>query len=89
MEGSARLAYTVKTVDFEKGRAEVAVAGSLKTKTRIPEQELAALVKGKKEGSVIELFKTRRELASFNLAFFPPWRSKAPSDPSKIRFRVE
>ena len=89
VEGSARLAYTVKTVDFEKGRAEVAVAGSLKTKTRIPEQELAALVKGKKEGSVIELFKTRRELASFNLAFFPPWRSKAPSDPSKIRFRVE
>lgn len=89
VEGSARLEYAVKSVDFEKGRAEVALSGSLKTMTRIPEQELAALIKGKKEGSVIEFFKTRRELASFNLAFFPPWRSKAPSDPAKIRFRVE
>lgn len=89
VEGSARLEYAVKSVDFEKGRAEVALSGSLKTMTRIPEQELAALIKGKKEGSVIEFFKTRRELASFNLTFFPPWRSKAPSDPAKIRFRVE
>lgn len=89
VEGSARLTYTVKNIDFERGRAEVVIAGNLKTKTRIPDRELATIISGKKEGSVIELFKARKELASFNLAFFPPWRSKAPSDPAKIRIRVE
>ncbi len=89
VEGSVKIEYGVKSADFAKGRAEVALSGSLKTKTKIPEQELALIIKGKKEGSVIEFLKTRRELASFSIAFFPPWRSKAPSDPSKIRFRVE
>lgn len=89
VEGSARLSYAVRSIDFEKGRAEAALTGNFKTKAKVPEAELAALIKGKKEGSVIEAFKARRELASFSLAFFPPWRSKAPNDPAKIRFRVE
>ena len=89
VEGSARLSYVVERVDFEKGRADIVISGSFKTKAKVEEQELAAVIKGKKEGSLIEAFKARKELASFSLAFFPPWRSKAPSDPAKIRFRVE
>lgn len=87
--GSARLSYAVRSVDFEKGKAEVALGGKLNIKAKIPERELAALISGKKEGSVRELFKQRRELARFRLSFFPPWRSTTPKDLEKIRFRVE
>ncbi|OHA07919.1 MAG: hypothetical protein A3B34_02730 [Candidatus Sungbacteria bacterium RIFCSPLOWO2_01_FULL_54_21] len=89
ISGSARLSYTIRTVDFEKGKAEVMIGGDLKIKHTIPEKELASLIAGKKEGTAAELFKTRQEVASFRLSFFPPWRATAPADPAKIRFRVE
>ena len=87
--GSARLSYGVRSINFEKGKAEATVGGDLRTKAKIPEQELAILIAGKKEGSVAEIFKKRPELESFALSFFPPWRSTVPADPDKIRFRVE
>lgn len=87
--GSARLTYTVRKVDFDKGKAEVTVGGDLKIKAKISERELAGLIAGKKESMAAELFKARSELSSFRMSFFPPWRSTAPSDPAKITFRVE
>lgn len=87
--GSARLSYDVRSINFEKGKAEVTIGGILKTKAKIPENELASLIAGKKEGSAGELFKKRAELAGFTFSLFPPWRSTIPADTAKIRFRVE
>lgn len=87
--GSARLSYAVKSIDFEKGRAEVEIGGGMRIRAKISERELAALIVGKKEGSAAELLKARQELASFRLSFFPPWRAAAPKDPAKIRIRAE
>ena len=88
IDGSASLEYQVKTVDFEKGRAEVVVRGNLKARAVVPEKELAEFIKNKKEGSLVEVLKNRNELASFSVAFFPPWLLKAPSDSLKIKFRI-
>lgn len=86
MDGSANLQYQIRSVDFEKGRAEAVVRGSLKAKAVVSEKELAEAIKNKKEGSMAEILKNRNELAAFSLAFFPPWLSKAPSNPLKIKF---
>lgn len=89
VEGSARLSYDARGADFEKGKAEVIVSGELKTKAKIPDQELALLAAGRKEGSIAEIFKARPEIASFRISLFPPWRATAPGDPSRIRIRAE
>lgn len=86
VDGSASLQYQIKTVDFEKGRAEVVVRGSLKAKAVVLEKELAEAIKNKKEGSIAEVLKGRNELAAFSMAFFPPWLFKAPPDLLKIKF---
>ncbi len=86
VENSFRIEYRPRTVEYEKKRAQLTVRGDVKVKMKIPREELAALLKGKKEGSIIEILKGRGELASFNVAFFPPWLFSAPKDPSKIYF---
>ncbi len=80
--------YQVRSVDFEKGRATLALKGNIKTKAKVPESELVSLLKGKKEGSIIELLKDRPELASFRLTFFPFWLSKAPNSEDKIKLQI-
>ena len=89
IRSSASFSYQVSTVDFDKGRAVVALGGSIKTKAVLPHEEIAASVVGKKEGSMIEVLKNRGDLSAFKISFFPPWISKAPSDASKVRISVE
>ncbi len=89
VEGSEAPEYGVRTIDFELGRADAVIRGSAKTKSVIPENEFAALITSKKAGSISDLLKSRSEVDSFTLSFFPPWRSSAPSDPAKIHFVVE
>jgi len=87
--GSMNLQYQVRNINFDKGKAEIMIRGALKTKRLFSEQELAELLKGKKEGSLLEVLKTRSELASFSVSFFPPWIFRAPADAAKIKFVVE
>ncbi len=89
VDGSADLQYHSRSIDFDKGRAEMTISGSVKIKAVVRGEELAALVAGKKSGSIADALHSRPELANFALAFFPPWRASAPSDPSRIRFRQE
>lgn len=87
--GSETPEYGVRTIDFELGRADVVIGGSVKTKSVIPEDELASLVTRKGSGSINDLLKSRPEVGSFTLSFFPPWRASAPDDPAKIHFVVQ
>lgn len=89
MDGSARMTYQARNVDFTKGRADVTVSGTVKATTLISHTELASLVAGKKQNSISELLRGRPEVSTFTLSFFPPWRSSAPADTGKIRFVVE
>lgn len=89
MEGSASFSYQVSSVDFDKGKAALALLGSINSKYVLPQEEVTASVLGKKEGSMIEVLKNRKDLASFRISFFPPWISKAPQDASKIRIFIE
>lgn len=89
VESSARMTYRARNVDFIKGKADVAVSGTVETKAIVNRAELASLVAGKKQGSITELLRGRPEVNSFTLLFFPPWRSSAPGDTAKIRFVVE
>lgn len=89
VEGSARLSYRTRSVNFDQGKAEIVVSGNLKTKAVVHEDELASLVAGKNKNSIREVLQKRHELAGFDLSFFPPWRSSAPSNAAHIRFRVE
>ncbi|MBI3420724.1 MAG: hypothetical protein HY006_01550 [Candidatus Sungbacteria bacterium] len=84
VDGSSNLRYTPRSVNLESGRANVVVQGSLKTKRVVVPEELADLIKGKKEGSAKELLKAHDAVAAFNLSFFPPWLSKIPQNSGKV-----
>lgn len=81
--------YRVRSIDFQKGKAEVALTGEVKTKPVISLEEFAGLLSGKKEGSIITALQNRAELAAFHLSFFPPWLFSAPGDPAKIKLTIE
>lgn len=87
--GSAALTYQIRAIDFEKGRADILVDGEMKIKSVIPGAELAGILQGKKEGTLIEALKNRPDIASFRLSFFPPWIASAPSDLQKIKVITE
>lgn len=89
MEETADFTYQIRTADYEKGKAAMLVNGTIKSKAVIPEKEIIMLVKGEKEGSIIEKLKARSELAQFSVSIFPPWRANAPADESKIHFVVQ
>lgn len=89
VDGSARLAYRARSIDFAKGRADVAISGSVQIKAVINRDQLASLVAGKKEGSIGDLLRGRPDLAAFTLSIFPPWRSSAPGDTEKINLVLE
>ena len=89
VDGSARLEYRVRSADFKTGRADIVIRGSFRVRSVIAPGELAVLISGKKQGSATDLLRARPEIASASLSFFPPWRSQAPGDPSKIRIRLE
>ncbi|MFY9463375.1 MAG: hypothetical protein WAP52_04300, partial [Candidatus Sungiibacteriota bacterium] len=87
--GSAQLQYRTRSINFDKGRADMTISGNVKTKAVVHRDALAALVAGKKGGSIADVLRGRPELVSFNLSFFPPWRASAPSDVAKIHFQPE
>lgn len=89
VDGSSALRYHARSIDFDKGRADMTIEGSIRTKAIVNQAELAALVAGKKSGSIADTLRARPEIARFTLSLFPPWRSSAPSDPAKIHFRSE
>lgn len=89
VDKTAVFRYQIRSVDYENGKATLTVNGSIKSKSTIPESEIRMLVKGKKEGSIAEVLKSRQEVAQFSISIFPPWRSSAPDDESKIRIIVE
>jgi len=87
--GSANLSYHARTIDFTKGRADVVVNGTVQARAVISQDQLVALVAGKKQGSISDALKSRPELKDYTLSLFPPWRSSVPGDTGKIRFVVE
>lgn len=89
IEESEELNYQVRVTDFVKKRGELIVRGSFKAVPIIQQQELAALIKSKKEGSILEILKGRKEVADFAVSFFPPWLFKAPGDTDKIKVIIK
>lgn len=89
LEGSAALTYRVSSVDYKKGTAEAVIDGEFKTRRAIDDKELKDLIKGATKESIVTLLKQQENISQFSLKFFPPWRSKAPSNPEKIRIVVE
>lgn len=89
VDGSFVIDYTVQEFDNTNGKANVVLEGSMKTKRVIFENDLAFLVRGRNEASIIEVLKSRDELIDFNIAFFPPWLFSAPDDEKKVKFIVE
>lgn len=86
VEDSANLNFSIRGVDFSRGRADLTVQGGLKTKNSWSAEEFAQMLKGKKEGSMANFLKNQNEFAEFKISFFPPWLSTASSNPQKIRF---
>lgn len=85
----AALEYQVSSIDFDAGRADVIIRGSVKTKIVIQEAVFGSVIAGKKQGSILEILKNRSELSGFSMTIFPPWRASAPRDPSRIRFIIQ
>lgn len=89
IEGSGLVEYQVGQVDFLRGTAGVFLQGAMKARAVIPNQEIVALVRGKKEGSLKEFLKNRKDVASFAVSFFPPWILKSPGESNKIKVIID
>ena len=89
IEKSVDFRYQIKNANYDKKIADITMNGSIKTKRIISSDELAALVAGKKEGSMIEALKQRRDIATFRVAFFPPWLFYAPRNTRQIMITIE
>ena len=89
VDGFSHLQYRVRSVDFDKGRVDMTIAGTVKTRAVVHGDELVALIAGKKVGSIEDILRNRHELESINLSFFPPWRASAPGNPAKIHVIIE
>ena len=86
---SVVLDYSVKNIDFIKGRATILVNGNARVKSLVNEEEVKNLVRNKKEGSIVETIKKQDSISSFRISFFPPWLFKAPADSEKIKIVIE
>jgi hypothetical protein len=82
---SVNFEYIAKQLSFDKGKAEVAIKGSVKSRRVVHTDELRNLMAGKKEGSVAELLRSRSEIATFRIRLFPPWIGSVPENTAKIR----
>jgi len=92
IDGSLNLTYAVRTLNFERGRADALIQGSVKTKqllTQTQAEELARALSGKKQGSVREFFNSRSDVVLSSVSIFPPWRSALPSHAERIRIVEE
>ncbi|MDP3770053.1 MAG: hypothetical protein Q8R40_03905 [bacterium] len=89
MQKSADVRYRIKEANYEKKSASVEVSGTIKTKKVISLAELTNMIRSKKEGSLIEVLKQRREIATFKVSFFPPWIFSAPDNTRNIHIIVE
>ncbi len=89
IDTSADFHYQIKNANYEKKIADVNMNGSIKTKRIIATQDIANLAAGKKEGSLIEALKGRKEIGTFRLAFFPPWIFSAPANSSHVNVVIE
>lgn len=89
VDESAELDYRIRSGDLKFGRVEVAVAGKVKIEDIIPRDLLAQELRGKKEGTIAEILKSRIDIAGFRLSFFPPWRASSPNDAGKIKLVVD
>lgn len=81
--------FSIKNADFEKGRASVVLQGNAVLKAVISSELLAAELAGKKEGTIIDALRLRKDIASFKLTYFPPWLFRTPADSQKIKIYVE
>lgn len=92
VDNSVSLTYAVHTLNFDHGRADVVMQGSVKTKqplTQTQADDLAIALSGKKQGSVREFFNSRNDVVLSSLSIFPPWKSVLPSNAEHIRIVEE
>ncbi|MBI4225383.1 MAG: hypothetical protein HY617_03560 [Candidatus Sungbacteria bacterium] len=85
---SMNIAYAVRTLNFDRKRADALLHGSVKTQQQLTVQQrddLAAAVAGKKQGSVREFFNSRSDVTLSSVSLFPPWLSALPSNAAHIR----
>ena len=87
--GSADFHYQIKNANYDKKIATVSMNGSIKSKKIIASEEIAMLAAGKKEGSLVDALKARRDIATFRVAFFPPWIFSAPGNASQVIVVIE
>ncbi|MBI3442180.1 MAG: hypothetical protein HY007_00190 [Candidatus Sungbacteria bacterium] len=88
VDNSVNLTYAVHTLNFDRGRADAMIQGSIKTKqplTQVQRDDLATALANKKQGSVREFFNSRNDVVLSSLSVFPPWKSTLPSSAGRIQ----
>lgn len=88
LSDTEELEYRVETVDFENGTAGVFLNGTVISRAIIPEEELTAALRGKKEETMLRVLKNRPDIDDFSIRFFPPWLFTAPDAPDKFKIEI-
>ncbi|MDP3772410.1 MAG: hypothetical protein Q8Q94_03485 [bacterium] len=89
MKGASPLNYYATTVDFEKGRAEVVLRGSVKIARAVDTNILRELIAGKSQEDARALLSVREEISAFRLSFFPPWSYTIPVVRNRVSVVLE
>lgn len=87
--GSVSLTYTVRSVDYAKGRADVIVRGTIETRAVISEEDILSTFVGRKKVEIEESLSSRTDIESSTVSLFPVWLFSAPSDAGKIKIKYE
>ena len=87
--GASPLSYDVTVVDFEKGRAEMVLRGSVKVARAIDTDALREVITGKSQEDARMVLLGHEEISAFRILFFPPWRYTIPSVPDRVNVVLE
>lgn len=89
IDTSSNLHYQIKNAHYDKKIAQISMNGIIKTKKVIDSNDITHLAAGKKEGSLIDALNQRKDIATFRVAFFPPWMFSVPKRTNHINVIIE
>lgn len=82
-------AYENVSADFEKGSVSFRLKGEQEIFWIVKADEIKALIAGKREKEVNELFSRRPEIAQARFSFWPFWVKKIPAQKEKIEISID
>ena len=81
--------FRLTDMNAEEKRAYADMRGEAGIRYAVNPDDVAAKATGKTKEEIARILKELQVFSGFRISFFPPWRSRAPSNPAKVRVVTE